>query len=115
MAKKSKGTPKAPLILMVAGLLLILGAVGWYALVLIPSQTAATQVTATSPGNFPQVIRISPEDAKKAFDQGSAIFIDVRSAQEYEQRHIPGALSIPLLELESRIGELNPDTWYITY
>jgi rhodanese-related sulfurtransferase len=39
----------------------------------------------------------------------------VRSAQEYEQRHIPGALSIPLLELESRIGELNPDTWYITY
>jgi 3-mercaptopyruvate sulfurtransferase SseA len=115
MAKKLKVIPKGSLILMVAGLLLILGALGWYVLMLNPSQAGTAQTTATSPGNFPEVVRISLDDAKKAYDQGSVVFIDVRSAQEYDQEHIPGAISIPLLDLESRIGELDPNTWYITY
>ena len=43
-----------------------------------------------------QVARTSPEDARKAFDDGSALFVDVRGTEDYERGHIPGALSIPV-------------------
>jgi rhodanese-related sulfurtransferase len=39
---------------------------------------------------------------------GDATVIDVRPAEEYTAGHIPGALSIPLDELETRLAEL-PD------
>jgi len=62
-----------------------------------------------------EVPRVTLEEAKTAFDSGEAIFVDVRSAASYETSHIPGALSIPLGELESRINELDPHQWIITY
>jgi rhodanese-related sulfurtransferase len=37
---------------------------------------------------------------------GEAIVLDVRPAEEYEAAHIAGALSVPLRELEKRLGEL---------
>jgi tRNA 2-selenouridine synthase len=42
---------------------------------------------------------ISPEEALTLED---AIFVDVRSPQEYEQFHIPGALNVPLFENEEK-------------
>lgn len=35
-------------------------------------------------------------DAKAAFDNGEALFVDVRSVGEYTASHITGAISIPL-------------------
>jgi rhodanese-related sulfurtransferase len=29
--------------------------------------------------------------------------------------HIPGSLSIPLAEIETRLSELDPNQWIITY
>ncbi len=43
------------------------------------------------------VPRISVEKAKQHFDNGTAIFIDSRSAQEYAQSHIAGAISFTSL------------------
>ena len=60
-------------------------------------------------------MRLSLEDAKATFDDGSGLFLDVRSESSYTASHIPGAFSIPLAELESRMTELNPDQWIITY
>ncbi len=37
---------------------------------------------------------------------GRAVVIDVRPPDEYRAGHIPGALSIPLGELDNRLGEL---------
>ncbi|MFF9158430.1 rhodanese-like domain-containing protein [Streptomyces sp. NPDC014846] len=37
---------------------------------------------------------------------GTATVIDVRPTEEYAAGHIPGALSIPLEELEARLAEL---------
>ncbi|MBI5840627.1 MAG: rhodanese-like domain-containing protein [Chloroflexi bacterium] len=62
-----------------------------------------------------EVERVSLEEAKAAFDSGAAIFVDARSAASYAESHIPGALSIPVAELESRLNELDPDQWIITY
>ena len=62
-----------------------------------------------------EVVRLSLEDAKAAFDNGTAVFVDVRSQSSYAASHIPGALSIPLIELEPRVNELDPNQWIITY
>jgi hypothetical protein len=63
------------------------------------------------------VPRISVEQAKTALDSGAAILVDVRSAQAYEQEHIPGAISIPLAEIETNPTglKLEKDQWIITY
>lgn len=46
---------------------------------------------------------------------GSAVVIDVRPAEEYAAGHIPGALSLPLDELEARLGELPADAEVVAY
>ena len=61
------------------------------------------------------VARISVEEAKLAYDKSEAIFLDVRGSDSYSRRHIEGAISIPLNELEKQIQSLNPDSWIITY
>jgi len=62
-----------------------------------------------------EIQRVTLEESKLAFDNGKATFVDVRIASTYEASHIPGALSIPLAELQTRIDELDPDAWIITY
>lgn len=37
------------------------------------------------------------------------VLIDVRSESEYEASHIEGAINIPVPELRTRYGELEPD------
>ena len=71
--------------------------------------------TATAVATPEEVQRITPEEAKAAFDSGTAVFLDVRSHIIYVQSHIPGAVSIPLAELKPRIAELDPAQWIITY
>jgi 3-mercaptopyruvate sulfurtransferase SseA len=76
-----------------------------------------TSQTGESPavGDPGEVRRITLEESKAAFDNGEAVFLDVRSASSYGASHIPGASSIPLAELQSRIGELDSNQWIITY
>jgi len=62
-----------------------------------------------------QVPRVDVDTAKQAYDDGTAVFVDVRSESQYEQSHIPGALNIPLAVLETRYTELDAHAWIITY
>jgi sulfur-carrier protein adenylyltransferase/sulfurtransferase len=41
--------------------------------------------------------------------------VDVRTPQEYEKEHLPGARLIPVGELESRWKELDPNKLTIAY
>lgn len=43
-----------------------------------------------------------------ALVEGGAQLVDVRTPEEYKADHIPGAINIPLDDLESRLSEL-PD------
>ena len=99
-----------PWLLMGAGLLLLLLGAGW----LFLNKPAEPAVT-PPPASVEQVKRVSLEDAKAAFDSESAIFLDVRAAESYDVSHIPGALSIPINELPSRMGDLALDSWIIPY
>lgn len=42
------------------------------------------------------------------------IFIDVRSKEEFDALHIPGAQHIPLDQLENSLSELDKSNYYIT-
>jgi rhodanese-related sulfurtransferase/DNA-binding transcriptional ArsR family regulator len=46
------------------------------------------------------------EELLRRVRAGRAVVIDVRPRAEYRAGHIPGSLSIPLEELETRLGEL---------
>ncbi len=54
---------------------------------------------------------IAPDAVKQALDQGQKIvIIDVRPAAAFEKETIPGAIHIPLAEVESRLPEFTKDT-----
>lgn len=46
------------------------------------------------------------DELRRRVRDGSAVLIDVRPREEYHAGHIPGALSVPLEELERRLREL---------
>jgi rhodanese-related sulfurtransferase len=46
---------------------------------------------------------------------GSATVLDVRPEDEFQQGHLPGALNIPLSQLERRLAELPPDREVVAY
>ena len=52
---------------------------------------------------------ISVADAKKEFDSGKAVFLDVREPAEYEKGHIPKAKHLPRGMLEYDIAKIIPD------
>ena len=64
---------------------------------------------------YPEIERVSVEEAKAAFDSGTAVFVDVRSAEAYQAAHISGSVNIPSEELEARLSELDKTEWIITY
>ena len=73
-----------------------------------PTIAIATDSTAKIP-------RVTLEIAKQAFDGKTAVFVDVRDAESYAAGHIPGALSIPLANLQNQLNELKTSDWIITY
>ncbi|MFU8803483.1 MAG: ArsR/SmtB family transcription factor [Bradymonadaceae bacterium] len=46
---------------------------------------------------------------------GDVVLVDVRPDHEYSAGHLPGALSIPLSELEERLGELPSGQTIVAY
>jgi rhodanese-related sulfurtransferase/DNA-binding transcriptional ArsR family regulator len=66
---------------------------------------------------------LGPEDTEQLtrdellarIKSGSAVVIDVRPAEEWAAGHIPGALSVPLDDLENRLAELPEGTEIVAY
>jgi hypothetical protein len=102
---------------------LILGAAGVAFLVLALFLNQANRATVaavpdeldTSGLSFPEVGRISVAEARERLETSTAVIVDVRSAEEYAEAHIPNALSLPLNDFQSRYQELPPNREIITY
>lgn len=47
--------------------------------------------------------------------KGEVVVVDVRPKEEYEAGHIPGALSIPLSQLEQHFSEIGSDQEIVAY
>lgn len=61
------------------------------------------------------VPRLTAEEAYQAQVDEGAVIVDTRSAAQYQQQHVTGSINIPLDQMETRMAELDPDTWYVTY
>ena len=49
---------------------------------------------------------ISPKQASLMFAEQKAVIVDVREDSEWNEQHIPGAIHIPLAQLNERLPEL---------
>ena len=55
-------------------------------------------------------LNITAEEAKKLMDSEEGCIIpDVRTREEHDQGHIPGAILIPDTEIEAKAADLLPD------
>lgn len=59
--------------------------------------------------------RISLEDAKKEFDEGTAVFVDTHMKQSYDAERIKGALNMMTTEVDAKMSELPKDKKIIAY
>lgn len=101
-----------PIILISIGTLLVLSVLAVQLL-----RPGSTTQTPTQNANIPEpsIVRVSLQDSKRAFDNQTAVFLDVRSAESYQAGHIPGSINIPFDQLQARMSELDPNDWIITY
>lgn len=65
--------------------------------------------------NRPALESLSLEALQERLVSGDTVVLDVRPTLEYQQGHIAGARSIPVGELEMRLGELDPQREVVAY
>jgi len=54
------------------------------------------------------VYQLSPSEVHEKIREPDVVLLDVRSKEEYEEQHIPGAVNIMAMDLRTRAGELDP-------
>ena len=110
--RKTQRSPVPMLLALGGGLLLIAAAI---ILGTQRSSTVSPPEIAHEEETYPEVARVSLEEAKTALDAGTANIVDVRAGEAYQAAHVAGSINIPLAELETRLGELDRNEWIITY
>lgn len=70
---------------------------------------------ATADNHDDDAPRITLVDAKAAYDDGTAIFVDTRAESSYKQEHVKGAINISADQLDAKIKELPKDKKMIAY
>ncbi len=53
------------------------------------------------------------DDLKKEMAAGRMLIIDVRAAEQFQKETIPGAINIPLPELEGHLKKIAKDTYIV--
>ncbi len=67
---------------------------------------------------FSRVKTMEADEARrwlKGHSPESFTLLDVRQPGEYENGHLPGAVLIPLPQLEQRLGEIDPEKPVLAY
>jgi len=55
------------------------------------------------------ICQLSPAETHARLREGKAALVDVRSREEFEEQHVPGAINIMAMDLRTRHAELDPD------
>ena len=100
------------LVAVVAGLIVSIESRGPDAAAL-PNATAGPQPTSQLP--YPDVPRITVEDAAARLEAGEAVLIDVRSQESFNSLHATGAISLPEDQVPDSLDELPRDKDIILY
>lgn len=122
-----KRQPPYGIILAVIAVLLVGGGILLWTMLAGPAAPTETAQNTTPPtalpaqgdeGSgipYPNVARISLEEARQRFDAGTALFVDTRSAESFAAEHIVGALALSSPDLDARLKSLPADSLIITY
>jgi rhodanese-related sulfurtransferase len=90
-----------------------------YSLPLTSSSSAQTSATflpfvavsalplASTPSPVSTYLDLSADEAKRLIQEPGLCILDVRTKEEYESGHLPGAILIPVSEVKVRVGELS--------
>ena len=62
-----------------------------------------------------RVSLVDMQELQRLIDEDSVVLLDVRPNEEYRKAHLPGAISVPLDELELRLDELPKDKMIVAY
>lgn len=57
----------------------------------------------------PSIPSITAQEAQALLEQGKALLVDVREANEWRNARIPGAVHIPMMQVPARADELPRD------
>ena len=80
-----------------------------------PAQGNTAQALNTSSIPYPDVPRVSLEEAQNKMALDQAVLVDVRSKASYDKSHAAGAISMPEEEVQARVDELPQDKDIILY
>jgi rhodanese-related sulfurtransferase len=58
---------------------------------------------------------VTSDELSRLMRSGEIVLLDVRPEQEYAAGHIAGARSMPVSDLDARVGELPPNREYVAY
>ncbi|MFZ5790617.1 MAG: ArsR/SmtB family transcription factor [Pseudomonadota bacterium] len=58
---------------------------------------------------------VSRRELMDRLEAGFVTVLDVRPEDEFALGHLPGAVNVPLAEIEKRLGELDPDQEIVAY
>ena len=108
--RKKKNQALLPFILLAAVIVVSIAGL------ILADQIRKAQIA--NPGDYESqddIPRVTAEEAYQAVINGEAVLVDTRSEVVYQAQHAAGAISLPVDQVEGRLGELDPDTWYITY
>ena len=62
------------------------------------------------------IARLTPEEVKARLDEADSVaVVDVRKASVHARRHIPGAICLPITDLQSSLDELPSGKLLIFY
>lgn len=118
--RSARPARRSPWLVLVALLAIVaVAAIGWTLLNDRQQPAAVTPaiptVAAAQDVPYPNVARVSPEQAHMSAMAGNALIVDVRGQEYYATAHARGAISLPLEQLPARLGELPRDKAVLFY
>lgn len=108
--QRKKSTLLLPAILFAAVLVLSIGGL------IVAQNLRRSQIE--NPGEYASpndIPRVTAAEAYQAVLNGEAVLVDTRSEEQFQAQHAAGAINIPINEVETRLNELDPNTWYLPY
>ena len=108
--RKKKNSTLLPILLFIGVLALSVGG-----LILTQNLRKAEIRDPQQYTNQDDIPRVSIQEAYQAMLNGEAVLVDTRSGAEFFKQHTAGAINLPIDQIESRLAELDPGIWYLTY
>ena len=85
------------------------------ALLALAALAASAAVAVAGHDSVPDVTMVRPEYAKRLIDAGEAVPVDMRKPAEFRAGHLPGAISVPITELDRRFTEIPRTSRVVLY